>query len=140
MAKTVADKLLIRQDSTVWWSHGARGEVIGPLPDGARTVRSFGQASVAVLFADNAASLRTLVGKHAAQLALPRVFWVPYPKANRTDINRDSIWPILSEHRMRPIGQVAIDEIWSAVRFRPLAPDEPGFGGADQRKSGTGGQ
>jgi hypothetical protein len=30
---------------------------------------------------------------------------------------------------MRPIGQVAIDDTWSALRFRPLAPGETFSGG-----------
>jgi hypothetical protein len=41
-----------------------------------------------------------------------------------TDINRDSLWPILSEHGMRPISQVAVDETWSALRFRALREGE----------------
>ena len=28
---------------------------------------------------------------------------------------------------MRPITQVSLDETWSALRFRPLKPDEPLF-------------
>ena len=55
--------------------------------------------------------------------------WVAYPKGNRTDLNRDSLWPILGEFGMRPISQVAIDEVWSALRFRPLADGEPPFTG-----------
>lgn len=30
---------------------------------------------------------------------------------------------------MRPVSQVAVDEVWSAPRFRPLKPDEPPFTG-----------
>lgn len=39
----------------------------------------------------------------------------PWPKGvravNRTDINRDSLWPILSEYRMRQTSQVALDAV-----------------------------
>jgi hypothetical protein len=52
------------------------------------------------------------------------VFWVAYPKANKADINRDTLWPILAERGMRPISQVAVDETWSALRFRDLKPGE----------------
>jgi len=31
---------------------------------------------------------------------------------------------MLLEHRMRPIGQVAVDTAWSALRFRSLAEGE----------------
>jgi hypothetical protein len=32
-------------------------------------------------------------------------------KGNRTDIKRDSLWPILGEHGMRPVTQVSIDQV-----------------------------
>jgi hypothetical protein len=56
-------------------------------------------------------------------------FWIAYPKGGRADINRDSLWPRLAAHGLRPITQVAIDETWSGLRFRPLRPDEPPFTG-----------
>ena len=34
---------------------------------------------------------------------------------------------------MRPIGQVAVDEVWSAMRFRPNRPGEAPFVGGDKR-------
>lgn len=42
---------------------------------------------------------------------------------------RDKIPQHLTEHRLRPIGQVAVDETWSALRFRPLKPGEAPFRG-----------
>jgi hypothetical protein len=63
------------------------------------------------------------------QLAEPRAFWVAYPKGNRSDVNRNSLWPILAEHGMRPISQVAVDQVWSALRFRALEAGEPPFTG-----------
>jgi len=57
---------------------------------------------------------------------MPRI---AYPKANKTDINRDSLWPILAEFGMRPISQVAIDDVWSALRFRVLRTGEAPFTG-----------
>jgi hypothetical protein len=39
------------------------------------------------------------------------------------------LWPILSEYAMRPIGQVAVDEVWSALRFRALKEGEAPFTG-----------
>jgi hypothetical protein len=63
------------------------------------------------------------------ELAEPDVFWVAYPKANRADINRDTLLPILGEFGMRPITQVAVDGVWSALRFRPLEEGEPPFTG-----------
>lgn len=53
-----------------------------------------------------------------------RAAWVLYPKGNRTDINRDSLWRLLVERGWRPISQVAVDEATSAVRIRPLKDGE----------------
>ena len=127
--KSVAEKLLIKPDAKVWSSHPDRLDLVGPLPAGAFAVKQPGQASVALVWADDAASARMLLSKHSDALAEPEVLWVAYPKANRTDINRDSLWPIVAEHGMRPIGQVAIDDEWSALRFRPLKEGEAPFMG-----------
>ena len=47
--------------------------------------------------------------------------WVAYPKAGKlgTDLNRDTLAVALSQRGVRPVRQIAIDETWSALRFRP---------------------
>ena len=42
----------------------------------------------------------------------------------KTDLNRDKLWKALAEKGIRPVTQVSIDEVWSAIRFRP--PEEVG--------------
>ena len=115
--------------TTLWSSHPSRLELLEPLPTGVRQVDGPEQARTALVFADDAASLREFVAIHQEQLARPEVLWVAYPKGNRTDINRDSLWPILGEHRLRPVTQVSIDQVWSALRFRPLKEGEAPFTG-----------
>jgi hypothetical protein len=127
--KTVADKLLVKAGTALWPSDRDRAGIIGDLPDGARLVASPGDASIALVFADAAAPLRETLNEHAASLRELATVWVAYPKGKRTDINRDSLWPILGEYGLRPNGQVAIDEIWSALRFRPLKEGEAPFTG-----------
>jgi hypothetical protein len=127
--KSPAEKLLIKPDTTVWSSHPSRLDFIQPLPEDVRLVDRLEQATTALVFADDAGSLRDILAAHRDQLARPGVFWVAYPKGNRTDLNRDSLWPILGEYGMRPISQVAVDEVWSALRFRPLKEGEAPFTG-----------
>ena len=88
------------------------------MPDGVRESETMATASTAVLFAEDAASARKLMEENAADLTKPAVFWVAYPKGNKSDINRDTLWPIVADFGMRPNGQVAIDGRWSALRFR----------------------
>jgi hypothetical protein len=50
-----------------------------------------------------------------------RLAWVAYPKAGQlgTDLNRDSLAATLQTQGLRPVRQVALDDVWSALRFRP---------------------
>ena len=127
--KSIAEKLLIKPGVSLWSSQPDRLHLLGPLPAGVTAVELPSTAAVAIVFADDSASVRGVLAKHGDTLVAPEVLWVAYPKANRTDINRDSLWPILAEHGMRPIGQVAIDDEWSALRFRPLKDGEQPFTG-----------
>jgi hypothetical protein len=128
-ARTVAEKLLIKPDTTLWCSDAARLGLLGPLPAGVRLLDGPEEARTALVFADDARTLRQVLTAHRDRLAWPEVIWVAYPKANRADLNRDTLWPDLGEYGMRPVSQVAVDEVWSALRFRPLKPGEPPFTG-----------
>ena len=65
------------------------------------------------------------VDKHAESLIAAaladQVAWIAYPKAGKldTDLNRDLLWKHLDGNGIRPVRNVAIDETWSALRFRP---------------------
>lgn len=48
--------------------------------------------------------------------------WLAYPKGGsgiETDVNRDILWEALKPTEWRPVRQVALDDVWSAMRFRP---------------------
>jgi hypothetical protein len=47
--------------------------------------------------------------------------WVAYPKSGQlgTDLNRDSLAAAVKERGAQPVRQVAIDDVWSALRLRP---------------------
>jgi hypothetical protein len=133
MTKTIAEKLQIKPNTTVWLSHAAHLPLLTPMPEGVRESDVLATASTAVLFADDAASARKLLEEHAGDLAKPSVLWIAYPKGNKADINRDTLWPIVADFDLRPNGQVAIDERWSALRFRPNKPGEGRFTGGATR-------
>lgn len=50
------------------------------------------------------------------------LLWMVYPKASskryRCEFNRDSGWPSLGAAGFEPVRMVAVDEDWSALRFR----------------------
>nr|APZ78837.1 uncharacterized protein [Stigmatella aurantiaca Sg a15] len=55
-----------------------------------------------------------------------RIAWAAYPKAGQldTDLNRDVLWNHLLKRGIQGVRQVAIDSVWSALRFRPAQPDK----------------
>jgi hypothetical protein len=50
------------------------------------------------------------------------LFWFAYPKGSSRkyvcEFNRDTGWRELGKHEFEPVRQVAIDEDWTAMRFR----------------------
>ena len=50
-----------------------------------------------------------------------RIAWLAYPKGGQlgTDLNRDVLWKHLLKQDIQGVRQIAIDDVWSAVRFRP---------------------
>jgi hypothetical protein len=50
------------------------------------------------------------------------LLWISYPKQSSkvtTDINRNVLWKIFPDSDWRPVTQISIDDVWSALRFRP---------------------
>jgi hypothetical protein len=64
-------------------------------------------------------ALGKAIGKRAQGDA---VVWLAYPKSSskkyKSEIHRDSGWQVLGDAGFEPVRMVAIDEDWSAVRFR----------------------
>ena len=89
-----------------------------------------GAADAVVAFVRNRAELDTGADAAIAAARLDRLAWVAYPKAGKlgTDLNRDILAGLLAGRGVRPVRQVAIDETWSALRFRPALPGHRGPG------------
>jgi hypothetical protein len=122
--RTVAQKLLIKAGNTVWVSDPARSGLIGVMPEGVRPVADLAEAEVGVVLVDDEVGLRAFAAAHRELLGSPRALWLLYPKGNRIALNRDSLWALMADYGVRPITQVAVDEVWSALRFRPLTERE----------------
>ncbi len=124
MSRTTAAKLLIKPGGSLWMSDPDRLALVGALPEDVAVVATLAEATVALAIVDDAAAVHAFLDAHAADLATPAVLWFVYPKGGRSDINRDTLWPIVATRGLRPITQIAVDDTWSALRFRPLAADE----------------
>jgi hypothetical protein len=130
--KTVAEKLTIKPGVAVWTSHPDRLPLVGDLPPGATVTADLAAATIAILFADDAASTTATLEAAKDHLTTTPTIWIAYPKANRTDINRDTLWPMVTPYGLRPNGQIALDDTWSALRFRPMKDGEAPFTGGSK--------
>ena len=98
---------------------------LGTLPADAElitTPTSAGYFDVVHLFARNKAEVERDVPMAIQQIKPGGLLWVSYPKQSSkvsTDLNRDVLWDVFPDKDWRPVTQISIDEVWSALRFRP---------------------
>jgi hypothetical protein len=78
-------------------------------------------ADAVIVFVARAADVADLAGPAVAAARADRLAWIAYPKGGQlgTDINRDSLAAAVSALGVQPVRQVALDTVWSALRFRP---------------------
>ena len=80
-----------------------------------------GPADAMLLFVRNRDELEALGEPLFDAARDDRLAWLAYPKAGQleTDLNRDILWELTKPRGVKPVRQVSIDEVWSALRFRP---------------------
>lgn len=75
-------------------------------------------------FATNQQQLDEVIHQVAPLLEGDAIFWMAYPKGTSKkytcDFNRDTGWKTMGQYNLEPVRQVAIDEDWSALRFRKV--------------------
>jgi len=81
-----------------------------------------GNFDVVLQFVRNKAEVEEDTPKAIGMVKPGGRLWLSYPKQSSkvpTDVNRDMLWKIFPDSEWRPVTQISIDEIWSALRFRP---------------------
>lgn len=75
-----------------------------------------------LLFVNNAQEVREWIPRVIPILNSEALFWITYPKQSskvKTDINRDILFTLVQDlSPYRAVSNVAIDDTWSALRFR----------------------
>lgn len=75
-------------------------------------------------FVQSSEELHIVFNQMLAFLALDEQLWIAYPKKTSrkytATINRDSGWGELGKHELEGVRQIALDEDWSALRFRKI--------------------
>jgi len=103
-------------------SFDAELELIRPFTTVQKNLDSLNSVSFALLFLTQQAEIEKTIHTIDSKLIDDAVLWFCYPKKSSkkytSDINRDSGWESLGAHQFEPVRMVAIDEDWSALRFR----------------------
>ena len=84
-------------------------------------VASAADADVVIMFVKNRDELAAAAEPALDAARADKLAWIAYPKAGQlgTDLNRHVLAASLTAAGIQPVRQIAIDEVWSALRFRP---------------------
>ncbi len=122
---TLAEKLQLKGNPTMTALNAPVGyleTLAGDLPGVTLLTEAGEPADAALLFVNSLEDARRLAPDAIKAVRRDGLLWVAYPKGTskvKTDVNRDKLWPVLEAIGWRPVRQIAIDEVWSALRFRP---------------------
>jgi hypothetical protein len=87
-----------------------------------RDLRKLQEVTFSLAFVTTQAEVDALATAIARKAQADALLWFAYPKGSskkyQSQINRDNGWNVLGGEGFEPVRMVAIDEDWSAVRFR----------------------
>jgi len=110
--------------------------LLEPLPEGAAvSYEAKGNFDGVQLFVKNSRELEENLKVAVPTLKPDTVFWVIYPKKNsgiETDLAMMGSWRAPADHGLEPVASAAVDEIWTALRFRPIGQAKASNVGADE--------
>jgi hypothetical protein len=121
----LAKKLQIKPDSR-WLLQNAPAnypDSLSPLPDGAEVVfNTAGEFNGIQLFVKSSAELASELKVVFPLLNNNTIFWIIYPKKSsgiKTDLEMMGSWDEPTKYGWGPVAAAAVDETWTALRFRP---------------------
>jgi hypothetical protein len=114
----LAKKLLVRAGSRVAVI-GAPSTIDLVLPPEAKPADR-GPADIVLVYTRDKAGVRPALAKAGKVLAEGGALWIAYPKAGQldTDLNRDVLARVLQAEGLEPVSQIAVDDVWSALRVK----------------------
>jgi hypothetical protein len=99
-------------------------KLLAPLPEGV-TVASTpdGRYPFVQIFAKHLSEIGNIAKQFSKHAAPNAVVWLAYPKQTsgiESDLSRDRIREAMSSKGWNTVSIVALDEVWAALRFRPV--------------------
>ncbi|MVS98194.1 hypothetical protein [Devosia marina] len=120
---TLLKKLQIKSGAKLWLVNVPRA-LAAEISAGAEVeiVREADGYDGVLVFFDAAADVQALMPRILAHMPYDGLLWVAYRKgrqAKAAGLSRDLGWDRLDAAGWRPVRVVALDDTWSALRFRP---------------------
>jgi hypothetical protein len=120
---TVLDKLRYKAGMRVYVVGAPAGfEVeMGRLPKGIERARTLsGKVDLVHAFFTRKSDFDKEAASFGKALGPSGILWISYPKGKGlgTDLNRDVLREAGAKKGLEAVAQVAIDEVWSALRFK----------------------
>jgi hypothetical protein len=81
-----------------------------------------GKSDAVLAFVNSLAEAKKLFPRAITAVKPDGLLWIAYPKGGskiKTDVNRDRLWEVTAKTGWRPVRLVVVDDVWSAMRFRP---------------------
>ena len=116
----IANKLQIKESHSVFVENAPEGFILD-LPRTANLVDTPDRADVVLVFVKDSSELETYGVPFLDAALRDAIAYFAYPKAGQlgTDLNRDILGRHLTNAGLRGVRQVLLDNVWSAMRFRP---------------------
>jgi hypothetical protein len=97
--------------------------LLHPLPEGLQLIFEVGISVDGMqLFVKNSAELTETLNLAKPIITDGTVLWVIYPKKTSgipTDLEMMGSWDAAAKHDLRPVSSAAVNDTWTALRFRP---------------------
>jgi hypothetical protein len=123
---TLWDKLNLKDDQKVLIINAPKTfeAALKTLPKGRIHLRiaALKEVTFALAFVEKQSELDKVAKAIVARASGDAILWFAYPKGTsrrfKCDFNRDTGWDVLRASGFDTVRQVAVDEDWSALRFR----------------------
>jgi hypothetical protein len=124
--KSVSQKLLIKEGHNVLLVNPPQGYLAAlqaECPDAIIAEKRSGAPDVVQVFVSSDAELRKKLPRMKELLSAKTLLWVTYPKGTSkmgADVNRDTIRTYAETIGLNTVSLIAVDEVWSALRMKPV--------------------
>jgi hypothetical protein len=96
---------------------------LGPLPQDVELAEHpDGSFDFVQVFTKDKSELERFLPSALQAIKHDALLWIAYPKGGvkaGTDLNRDILWNAVAEHHFSGVTLISLNEVWSAMRFRP---------------------